>query len=140
MSKRKKQSLPFDRQGGTLAIPRRLVESPSYLALSPFAKCLLVLLHLHWRNEKPVDYGIREAMHKVPCSKPTAMKAFQELQDRGFITKVDESLFNSRTQSRARTWKLNWLPYMDKPPTREWDINKSTGQNLIPAEGLQVNI
>ena len=43
------------------------------------------------------------------------------LLDNGFIEKIDESLFNSRTGSKSRTWRLTWLPYKDLPPTNDWE-------------------
>lgn len=120
---RRKQSLPFDKAGGVVAIQRQLVESEAYLKLSAQAKALLILMQLHWRNEKPVDFGIREAMAKIPCAKRTAQNAFNELQDRGFIELVEESVFNSRTQSKSRTWRLTWLPFLWKEPTNDWKQN-----------------
>jgi hypothetical protein len=120
---RRKQSLPFDKAGGVVAIQRQLIESGAYLKLSAQAKALLILMQLQWRNEKPVDFGIREAMAKVPCAKRTAQNAFRELQARGFIELVEESVFNSRTQSKSRTWRLTWLPFLWKEPTNEWKQN-----------------
>lgn len=118
---RKKKSLPFDKRGGTLAINRRLLNSVAYSALKPAAKVLMILLHEQWRNDRPVAYGIREAAKKIPCDEKTATKNFNRLQEVGFIECVDQSQFNSRTGSKARDWKLNWMPYLDKPPTNEWE-------------------
>jgi len=75
----------------------------------------------HWRNDKPVSYGVREAAEKISCDVKTARKAFVMLREQGFITCVDESLFNSRTGSKARNWRLTWMPYMDKSPTNDWE-------------------
>jgi len=143
MSKRKKKGLPFDRRGGQIVLRVEMLGSEAYLSLSPQAKVLMTLMHIHWRNYEPVAYGVREAQKKIPCCRKKAMNAFAELQKYGFIEMVDESLFNSRTQSRARTWKLTWLPYMDKFPTNDWEkapakIN-STGLFPILPSGLQVS-
>lgn len=81
------------------------------------------LLQLHWRNDRPIGYGVREAMQKIPCAKGTAQRAFGELQKGGFIELVDESLFNSRTSSKSRTWRITWMPYMDLAPSNEWEKN-----------------
>lgn len=32
------------------------------------------------RNDRPIGYGAREAMQKIPCAKETARKAFEDLQ------------------------------------------------------------
>jgi len=104
-----------------------MFESPAHFGLSLSARCLLLLLQCHWRNEKPVDYGIREAAEKLGVDRRIAMRAFKELQTAGFIRLADESLFNSRTGSKARSWVLTWLPYRDRPPTNDWERSKSSG-------------
>ena len=122
MTRKKKYSLPFDTRGGVLVMPLRMITSPTYQTLTPQAKHLMVLLQVHWRNDKLVDYGIREAMDKIPCSDKTASKSFKLLQERCFITCVSESFFSSRTQSKARGWRLEWLPFNNKPPTNTWEL------------------
>jgi len=122
-----KKKLPFDREGGVVVMPRRLLESRAYLSLSTHARCLLPILQIHWRNDSPVALGIREAAEKLGCNQRTAMKAFDELQRGGFIQLHDAAEFNSRTGSKARTWILTWMPYMDRKPTNNWEqINNST--------------
>ncbi|NOR70432.1 MAG: hypothetical protein GQ532_12195 [Methylomarinum sp.] len=98
-----------------------MMGSPAYKKLSPQAKVLMMLMQEQWRNDKPVAYGVREAAEKITCDVKTARKAFVMLKDQGFITCLDESLFNSRTGSKAREWRLTWMPYMDKPPTNDWE-------------------
>ncbi len=87
----------------------------------------MTLMHRHWDNYKPVDYGIREACKKIPCAFNTAMKAFNELQDKGFIVMVEHSVFSSRVESKARTWRLTWLPFKGEAPTNDWE--KLTHEN-----------
>lgn len=98
-----------------------LIRSKQYLSLMPQAKVLMLLMQLHWRSDKPVDYGVREAMEKIPCSKRTAMKAFDQLEGRGFIHLVEYAWFSSRTQSKSRTWRLEWMPLNDQPPRNTWE-------------------
>lgn len=117
----KKQPLPFDKRGGVVAIRRHLLESENYLTLRPQEKVLITLLHIHWRNEKPVDYGIAEAAKKIPCDRRIAIRAFKALEERGFISLVSESMFNSRTQSKSRSWRLEWLPCNSKFPSNKWE-------------------
>lgn len=132
MSGRKKskgKDLPFDRVGGVIAIQRRMIQSRPYLGLSPQAKTLMILMQSHWDAEGPVDYGVREAQAKIPCCRTKAMDAFDELQKAGFIVKVDESLFSSRTQSKTRTWRLTWMPcWRHRAPTNDWE-QSSNDQN-----------
>lgn len=114
-------ALPFDQRKGVISMCRFFLVSNNYQSLSPQAKALVGLLQLHWRNDKPVDYGVREAQQKIPCGRKKTMEAFHELQKRGLIIKVDESLFSSRTQSKTRSWRLTWLPFNSKKPTNEWE-------------------
>ena len=124
-----RRRLPFDQRGGVIGSRVDIYKSPAWLSLSPAAAKLMCLLHIHWKNEKPVDYGVREAAKKIGCAKLTARKAFTELQEKGFIVLVDESLFSSRTQSKSRTWRLTWLPFNFLVPTNDWEKIKSTGAN-----------
>jgi len=125
MSKSKNsQPLPFDRRGkknGLVSIQMVLLKSDVYISLLAQSKVLMILLQMHWRNDKAVDYGVREAETKVPCAYNTARKAFNELQNKGFIVMVEPSYFSSRTQSKSRTWRLTWLPFKYEPPTNDWE-------------------
>lgn len=121
MTRKKRNNLPFDSRGGVIVLPLRMLTSPTYQNLTPHAKQLMVLLQIHWRNDKLVDYGIREAVDKIPCSDKTASKAFKQLQDMSFITCINESFFSSRTQSKARGWRLEWLPFNNNPPLNTWE-------------------
>ena len=119
---KKKNALPFDRSGGMVAIQRRLLSSPAYLGLSPYAKALIMLMHRHWSPSGPVGFGVRQAEQEIPCARRTAMRTFKELEEAGFIVKVDESLFCSRTQSKTRTWRLTWMPcWRNRSPTNDWE-------------------
>lgn len=139
MAKGRKSPLPFDRTGGVIAIQRALIASDVFLAVSPQAKSLMLLLQSHWRPDQPVAYGIREAMKKIPCARATAINTFKELAEAGFIRMVDESFFCTRTTSRSRTWRLTWLPYNSKEPTNEWRKIKLTGPFLVPDTGTEVS-
>ncbi|MFV3305800.1 hypothetical protein ACNFBT_11020 [Pseudomonas sp. NY15181] len=127
----KKSNLPFDKRGGVVAIQRRLLSSPEYLALTAQAKVLLTLLQRHWSPAGPVGFGVRQAEEEIPCSRTLAMRAFKELEEAGFIVLVDDSLFCSRTQSKTRTWRLTWLPcWRNRGPTNDWEdrrVSISTG-------------
>ncbi len=123
MSRRKNSKLPFDARGGVIAFPARMIRSDEYLSLSAHSKALILLLQTHWKNAD-VHYGLREAMEKIPCSKQTAKKAFDELMEKGFISCTGPAIFNSRTGSKARSWRLEWMPYYDKTPTKKWEKTK----------------
>lgn len=120
MSK-KKLKLGYDQRGGVMAVSRAMRESAAYVSMPATAKVLMDLLHLQWRNEKPVAYGVREASQKLKCNASTAGKAFKILQERGFIVCDAESFFNSKTGSKAREWRLTWMPFDYKNPTHNWE-------------------
>jgi len=124
MSRRKRFQQPFDRRGSVVVVGIHLLKSRQFLSLMSQAKVLMLLLLQHWRSDKPVAYGIREAAEKIPCDRRTAMKAFDQLMERGFVTMVDYSTFCSRTESKSRTWKLEWMPFNDKPPSNLWEEDR----------------
>lgn len=117
----KKAKLPFDNKGGVIIQSLRMIKSPTYQNLLPQAKVLMTLLQVHWRNDKYVDYGVREAASKIPCSNKTVTKAFNQLEERGFISCQESAFFSSRTQSKSRSWRLEWLPYNYQPPQNTWE-------------------
>jgi len=119
--RRSKRKLPFDSRGGVVILSLNMIKSPSYQTLTPPAKALMTLLQVHWMNDKYVDYGIREAAEKIPCDRRTVSKAFDQLQERGFVTCMELAFFSSRTQSKSRTWQLEWMPFNDQPPTNKWE-------------------
>jgi len=121
MARKKKHTLPFDNNGGVVVMSLRMIKSLAYQSLTPQAKVLMTLLQVHWRNDKVVDYGVREAAEKIPCSEKTVSKAFNQLQERGFITCMELAFFSSRTESKSRSWRLEWLPFNDRPPSNKWE-------------------
>lgn len=122
MAKTRGAKLPFDKRGGVIAMQRHMLKSEAYLGLSPQAKVLMTLMQSHWSIHGPVDYGVREAERKIPCSRKTAMRSFKELEAAGFIVMVEESRFSSRTESKTRTWRLTWMPcWRNRAPTNDWE-------------------
>ena len=120
MSK-KRPKLGYDQRGGVLAVSRAMRESKAYESMPATAKVLMDLLQIQWRNDRPVSYGVRESAKKIHCSLTTASSAFQILMERGFIVCHSESLFNSRNGSKAREWRLTWMPFELENPTHNWE-------------------
>jgi hypothetical protein len=121
MAGRKRFKQPFDKRGGALVINTYMIKQSQYLSLMPQSKVLMLLLQEHWKPDKLVDYGVREAAEKIPCDPKTARKAFDQLQERGFLTCMELAFFSSRTQSKSRSWRLEWLPFNDRPPVNSWE-------------------
>ena len=121
MAKNKRPKLDFDQRGGVIVVSRAMRQSIVYEGMPPTAKVLMDLLQMQCRKDRTVSYGVREAAQKIGCTPNTASKAFITLQERGFIACDAESLFNSRTGSKAREWRLTWMPFLDKKPTHDWE-------------------
>lgn len=117
----KRVRLDYDSRGGVLVVSRAMRESLAYKTMPAPAKVLMDLLHIQWRNDRPVAFGVREAAKEIGCALNTASKAFDILQERGFIVCHEESFFNGKTGSRAREWRLTWMPYDHKKPTHNWE-------------------
>ncbi|MDA1136424.1 MAG: hypothetical protein O2916_09305 [Proteobacteria bacterium] len=120
MARKQKMKQPFDRKDGILVFPISVIKSKNYQTMYPYSRILMMFLQVHWRAYKPVDFSTREAAELLNCNHKTAMRAFNVLEKRGFIVKVAESIFNNRTQSKSRSWRLTWLPFEDMQPTKEW--------------------
>lgn len=121
MGRKIKHSLPYDRRGGVFLVCGALYKSANYLTLSATSRALMPLLQIHWKNNKLVDYGVREAAQKLCCSEKTARKAFNELEERGFIVCEEYAYFNSKLGSKSRSWRLTWLPFDYSKPTNDWE-------------------
>ena len=119
--KKQKPKLGFDQRGGVLVVSRAMRESSTYESMPPETKVLMDLLQMQWRNDRPIAYGVREAAKKIGCAINTATKSFKILQERGFIICENESLFNSKTGSKAREWRLTWMPFEYRKPTHDWE-------------------
>ncbi len=104
-----------------MAVSRAMRESLAYVSMPATAKVLMDLLHLQWRNNRLVGYGVREAAQKIGCTPNTATKAFKILQERGFIVCEEQSLFNSKMGSKAREWRLTWMPFEYAKPSHDWE-------------------
>ena len=118
---KKKNKLGYDQRGGVMAVSRGMRESMTYQKMPPAAKVLMDLLHMQWHPDKPVSYGVREAAKKIGCTTNTAGKSFKILIERGFIVCFEQSMFNSKTGSRTRDWRLTWMPFDGKNPTHDWE-------------------
>jgi len=121
MAKYKKSPLPFDDRGGKVVVSRAMIESPVFETMPANAKVLMQLLQTQWRNDRAVSYGVREAAAKIGCTPNTASTAFKILQERGFIVCDAESLFNSKTGSKPREWRLTWMPFEGEKPSHDWE-------------------
>lgn len=117
MSKRNKRNKP-DATGRSnttrfARLDHGLLKSSAYRALSPNARSLLVELTMLYNgdNNGSLYLGVRDGAHRMGVADLTAAtRAFDELQELGFIEMTVDSKFRSGSsgQSRARCWRLTW--------------------------------
>jgi hypothetical protein len=108
-----------------------VIESPAFLALSSNAKVALLFMLKRYdgfNNGKIVfacrDGCVVQITGKEYANKPFGLsrsqlcRAIKELEDFGFIDCTQPAKFDQKRL--AREWRLTWLPFKGKPPTREY--------------------
>jgi hypothetical protein len=107
-------------------LDHRVIESPAYRALSPNARALLVEFTRmdNASNNGALWLSVRDsAAHMGVANTKTASAALSELQDMGFIAMTKDAHFRVKTAdtSRARCWRLTWLPIPKRQgPTNDY--------------------
>jgi hypothetical protein len=94
-------------------LAHKLLESGAYRSLSPNARALLVELAMmeNGKNNGTLFLSVRDAADRIGISDPHAAgRAFDELEQRGFIACTSEAHFavKAGAGSRARAWRLTW--------------------------------
>lgn len=119
MSKRKQaQVYP----GGFVMLYRHYTNSPAYKDLKPPAKVLLLeFLEICFPQERNgrLSISVNNAAKKLNISKPTAIKAFTELVEHGFIVLTNGERWQER---KAREWRLTVMPCNGRQPSNEWQL------------------
>ena len=84
-----------------------MLASSAYRSLSCYARCLLVELYRRYNggNNGEISMSVREAAELLGCNKDTALKAFRELEERGFIKSNVKGAFTLK-ERHATTWIL----------------------------------
>ncbi len=93
----------------------RLLQSPAFRSLRPVARALLIELNMLYngKNNGSIYLSVEDAAARMGVADPhTAATAFDELEARGFIKMMKNAHFavKAGNSSRARVWRLNWLP------------------------------
>lgn len=114
--------------GGVLGVPREVLRSEAYLDMPLPARNLMLHLQDVWKPHEPViHYSVRRAAEILRVGIGTAAKAFNVLEEHGFIRMAEESVWNGGKSSKAREWHLSWLTSHGREPTNEWKYwNKLT--------------
>lgn len=91
----------------------RILNSNAYRSLTPNARSLLVELIMLYNgmNNGSLYLSVTDAAHRMGVADHhAASRAFDELQDLGFIELTEEAHFQVKAseRSRARRWRLTW--------------------------------
>lgn len=114
-------------------------ESAAYASLDGTARLLLLELQtlFNGSNNGSIYLSIRDATARLSLSdfRP-AERAFEDLQDRGFIILAKDAKFQSGSsgQSKARCWRLTWESWPECPNRRK-RIPTHDYRNYQPAPG-----
>lgn len=95
------------RGGGNFAmLPHYLLKSPAWRALDTNARALYLelLVRFNGHNNGSIGLGTREAADSLNVKKDTARRAFNALEEHGFIAVAQTSTFGQKRLSRE--WLL----------------------------------
>lgn len=123
----------------------RILKSNAYRALCPNDRSLLVdiIMLYNGENNGSLYLSVRDAAHRMGVADLSAAgRSFDTLQDLGFIEMTLPSEFRpgSSDRSRARCWRLTWLPgpgrkapsweFLDRQPEPQTPARKRMERGL----------
>jgi hypothetical protein len=104
-------------------IPHFVIKSPAFRTLSVAARAvyLELLFAYHGSNNGRIGMSCRSAAERCVIAKNTSMKAFRELEERGFIECTKDAGFGTRSRL-APEWRLTHLKcdLSGRLPTKEF--------------------
>ncbi|WP_297775640.1 hypothetical protein [uncultured Roseovarius sp.] len=113
-----------------------VMRTPAWRALSIPAQALYPWIKLEWRGAKFNNNGklrlsVRQAAECMGCNIKTAMRAFQELQAKGFIIQTEGACLGTGGMGKAPAYELTEiLPVGGQGPGRQWFMNWSEGHDF----------
>jgi hypothetical protein len=124
--------------GQFVRLPHRLLESRAYGSLDLTARALLQELIMVYKgdNNGSLYLSAEDATARLGLTdKRPALRAFSDLQERGFIELAKDAHFSIKAAdtSRARCWRLTWEAWPEAPkrtrraPTNDWEQYEPTG-------------
>lgn len=125
--------------------PHRLLKSPAFRSLSLVARALILELLLidNGRNNGSLYLSIRDATDRLGMSDRKAIqRGFDELGQCGLVVCSKEAHFEVKAaeHSRARCWRLTWLPAGSRSETNEWEAYRpapNTKSNTRSEKGMR---
>lgn len=108
-----------------VSLRHRMLMSEAFRSLDLAARALLTELVMleNGKNNGSLWLSVQDATDRLGLADARpAMRAFDDLRDRGLIAMTKDAHFTVKAAetSRARCWRLTWLPFDGKPPTNNW--------------------
>lgn len=115
------------------------MDTPAWLALTPYAKALYPLLKRRagygGKNNGSVTCSVREAADYLNVSVATGSRALKELQRKGFLVAVRVGCLGVAGEGKATTWWLTELGSPGNPRPTDDYLSWSEGNDFPVAEG-----
>lgn len=96
--------------GRHIRIPHVIMDTEAYLSLLPPARVVLqeLLKAYNGSNNGKLGLSVRRAAERSCISKDSAARAFQALEDAGFIEMTTKGSFRLKNR-HASEWRITWL-------------------------------
>lgn len=95
------------------------------------------------KNNGSLWLSIKDATDRLGLADArAAIRAFEELQDRGLVGMTKDAHFKVKAadSSRARCWRITWIPWDRKPASNDWEkyqAGSGTKARLRADRGLE---
>lgn len=111
---------------------RSLLSTDAWRALTPKAQMLYIWLRFEWKgpqnnNNGKIKLSCRQAAHRLGVSDNTAMKAFQELQAKGFTVVTKMGALGVDGEARGPSLELTDIGMAKSVPRRlylKWKLGE----------------
>lgn len=137
MGRNKHPGKPHKRTNGQyIGLPYAMLRHSAFQALSADAVRVLIQMHLgfHGMNNGQIGFSLRQAQLCLQSGSERAKRAFDQLQDYGFIVCHSNSSFTMKTK-RAREWEITFQPMPDGHTSHKW--RKINNGSISAADGSQ---
>ena len=125
MNRHKHPGKPHKRKEGQyIGLPHTMINHLSFKALKPDAVRILIEMHLgfHGVNNGKIGFSYQKAQECLHSGSARVKRAFDQLQEHGFLVCHAQSSFNMKTK-KAREWEITFQPTPNGPPSHNWKKN-----------------
>jgi DNA-binding transcriptional MocR family regulator len=118
-------------------LTRRMMETPAWKALSPTAQALYPWLKFEFKGPKfnnngKINLSVRQAAERLGVTKNTAVKAFHDLQAKGFIVVTEVGHLGVAGHGRSTSYEITEiaLPHATAENGRRLYLGWSEGMDF----------